>query len=319
MTTSRIIIIPVDVQAERADRILADLLPDVSRSAAARLIREERALMDGAPIRPSTSLKAGDTVTVLMEDSTEPAEASFAAAAFDLLYEDDDIVVVNKPPGVVVHPGSGRPSGTLMDALVATRPEMIGVGQPGRWGIAHRLDRDTSGVMVVAKTTGAYEELAGRFKAHTIRRVYLAVVRGAPGSDTGMIDTPIGRHASDRKRISTSTPRPRAAVTRWAVKERLDGLTLLEIQPETGRTHQIRVHLASIGLPVAGDPTYGKLRRAKIKGNPRLNEALAVLKRQALHAAVLGFPHPISGRDLEFSSEMPEDMARAIELCRSGD
>lgn len=319
MTTSRTFVIPEDTEAERADRILADLLPDVSRSAAARLIREERALVDGAPIRPSTPLKPGDTVTILIEDSAEPAETTSASVPFDVLYEDDDIIAVNKPPGVVVHPGSGRPSGTLMDALVTARPEMIGVGQAGRWGIVHRLDRDTSGVMVVAKTAGAYEELARRFKTHTIQRVYWAIVRGAPGSDMGVIDTPIGRHGSDRKRISTSTPKPRPAVTRWAVKERLYGLTLLEIQPETGRTHQIRVHLASIGLPVAGDPTYGKLRRGRIKGNPRLNEALAALKRQALHAAILGFVHPTSGRNLEFSAEMPADMVRAIELSRSGD
>ena len=196
-----------------------------------------------------------------------------------------------------------------MDILVSSRPEMVGVGEQGRWGVVHRLDRDTSGVMVFAKTASAHAELSAQFKAHSIHRVYLALVRGNPGEETGTVDAPIGRHVKERKRISTKTGKARRAVTRWAVKERFGGLTLLEVYPETGRTHQIRVHLAYVGLPVAGDPVYGKMRRKGGVADPRLRKALEVLKRQALHAAVLGFIHPRSLEYVEFSSPMPADMA----------
>lgn len=229
--------------------------------------------------------------------------------------EDEDVIVVDKPPCLVVHPGAGRPSATLMDALVAMRPEMIGVGEAGRWGVVHRLDRDTSGVMVVAKTVRSHVSLSAQFKEHSVHRIYLALVRADPGEDAGVVDAPLGRHAKDRKRISTRTSKPRRAVTRWRVLQRFGGVTLLEITPETGRTHQIRVHLASVGLPVAGDQVYGKLR-ARVAGlNAVRNKAIAGLKRQALHAAVLGFIHPGTSQYVEFSSPLPEDMRKAIEAC----
>ncbi len=221
--------------------------------------------------------------------------------------------MVDKPAGIVVHPGAGRPSNTLMDLLMSSRPEMKGVGEPGRWGVVHRLDRDTSGVMVFAKTASAHAALSAQFKAHSIHRMYLALVRGNPGEESGIVDAPIGRHIKDRKRISTKTAKSRHAVTRWTVRERFGGLTLLEVYPETGRTHQIRVHLAFIGLPVTGDPVYGKLRGKGGVADPKLRKALEVLKRQALHAAVLGFIHPRSLKHVQFSSPLPEDMAGAIE------
>ena len=311
------VVIPKDTIPDRADKVLAEFFEgELSRSVLARLIKNGSLLVQGKPIRPSTLLNPGDEVDIFPPRQEKPPVTRTTTQCLSILFEDDDIVVVNKPPGLVVHPGAGRSSGTLMDALVEARPEMIGVGDAGRWGIVHRLDRDTSGAMVVAKSALAYKSLSAKFKTHSIHREYLALVRGSPGDDEGFIDTPLGRHPRDRKRMSTTTSKPRAAQTRWKVRMRLGQLTLLEVTPQTGRTHQIRVHLASIGLPVAGDPMYGRLR--KKTGNEKLpvNRVLKVLKRQALHAAVLGFQHPITSHYLEFTAPIPPDMDEAIKLLQ---
>jgi 23S rRNA pseudouridine1911/1915/1917 synthase len=313
-------LIPKDAIPERADKILADHLEGGgghSRSSIARIIRSGRVLVQGRPISPSTVLSPGDRIEILPEAIIETFAPEMAAPSFEIIFEDEDLIVVDKPPGIVVHPGAGRPSNTLMDALISTRPEMEGVGEPGRWGVVHRLDRDTSGVMVFAKTASAHAALSAQFTAHSIHRMYLALVRGNPGQDSGIVDAALGRHVKDRKRISTKTSKARHAVTRWVVKERFGGLTLLAVFPETGRTHQIRVHLASIGLPVVGDQVYGKLRGKGGMADPRLRKALEVLKRQALHAAVLGFLHPRNQKYVEFSSPMPADMVEAIEILRT--
>ncbi len=310
------LVIPQDAIPDRADKILADCLAGGhSRSSLARVIRSGRVLLKGRPISPSTVLNPGDRIEILPETIIVGTTPDIEPPSFGIIFEDDDLIVVDKPPGIVVHPGAGRPSHTLMDILVSSRPEMVGVGEQGRWGVVHRLDRDTSGVMVFAKTASAHAELSAQFKAHSIHRMYLALVRGNPGEETGTVDAPIGRHVKERKRISTKTGKARRAVTRWAVKERFGGLTLLEVYPETGRTHQIRVHLAYVGLPVAGDPVYGKMRGKSRVADPRLRKALEVLKRQALHAAVLGFIHPRSLKYVEFSSPMPADMAEVIKTC----
>jgi 23S rRNA pseudouridine1911/1915/1917 synthase len=255
-------------------------------------------------------------VAFLQEGSPAEAAAELPRSLdFKIVMEDEDVVVVDKPPGLVVHPGAGRPYATLMDSLIATRPEMVGVGELGRWGVVHRLDRDTSGVMVVAKTVSAHASLSAQFKEHSVHRIYLAFVRGEPGTDEGVVDAALGRHTKDRKKISTRTTKPRRAVTRWRVLERFGGITLLEIRPETGRTHQIRAHLASVGLPIAGDQVYGKLRAKAAGLSPAQKKAIAGLQRQALHAAVLGFIHPGTSQYVEFSSPLPEDMRKAIELC----
>ncbi|MFZ5865354.1 MAG: RluA family pseudouridine synthase [Thermodesulfobacteriota bacterium] len=311
--------VPHEAIPDRADRLLAELLKEpFSRSGVARLIRLGRIKLSGRAIRPSTILKPGDVVEIDLKDEEPISEAPEPAPLVDILFEDDDLIVVNKPPGLVVHPGAGRPVTTLVDTLVSSRPEMVGVGQYGRWGVVHRLDKDTSGVMVVAKSKTAYHALSAAFKEHSIHRVYLALVRGEPSADEGIVDKPLGRHAKDRKKISTATTKPRAAITRWKVLERLGGITMMEITPETGRTHQIRVHLASIGLPVAGDPVYGRLRKKAAVRSAALHRGLESLKRQALHAAVLGFTHPRSGEYLEFSAPMPEDMATVVSMMRSG-
>jgi len=273
-------------------------------------------IRDRVAVTPSTVLHPGDRIEFLSSGDEAPAAKTGGIPHFEILYEDEDIVVVDKPPGLVVHPGAGRPGDTLMDALVRTRPEMIGVGEPHRWGVVHRLDRDTSGVMVMAKTAHAHAVLSRQFKAHSIRRVYLALVRGNPGKDEGVVDAPLGRHVKDRKRMSTTTTKPRHALTRWRVIHRFGKFTLLDVRPETGRTHQIRVHLASAGLPVAGDPVYGKSRRVKGTSDSTVRFVESALKRQALHAAVLGFIHPNSGQFVEFSSPLPGDIETAIRIVR---
>jgi 23S rRNA pseudouridine1911/1915/1917 synthase len=309
-------VIPEDAIPERADKILADHLAGAaSRSSLARIIRSGRVLLKGRPISPSTFLGPGDRIEILPERVVSGAAPVVEPPPVRIIFEDEDVIVLDKPPGIVVHPGAGRPSNTIMDLLMSTRPEMMGVGESGRWGVVHRLDRDTSGVMVFAKTSSAHAALSAQFKAHSIHRMYLALVRGNPGEENGIVDAAVGRHLKDRKRISTATGKGRQAVTRWVVKQRFGGLTLLEVYPETGRTHQIRVHLAYIGLPVAGDPVYGKVRRTGKVADSRLRKALEVLKRQALHAAVLGFVHPRSPEYVEFSSPLPADMEEAIRIC----
>jgi 23S rRNA pseudouridine1911/1915/1917 synthase len=312
-------VIPENVIPDRADKILADCLAGGhSRSSLARIIRSGRVLVKGRPISPSTVLGPGDRIEIFPETIIVGTTPVIQVPPLEIIFEDEDLIVVDKPPGIVVHPGAGRPSNTLVDILISTRPEIVGVGEQGRWGVVHRLDRDTSGVMVLAKTASAHAALSAQFKVHSIHRVYLALVRGNPGEESGTVDAPIGRHVKERKRISTKTGKARHAVTRWTVKERFGALTLLEVYPETGRTHQIRVHLAFVGLPVAGDPVYGKMRRKGGVADPRLREALEVLRRQALHAAVLGFTHPRSLKHVEFSSPLPADMAEVIKICSAG-
>lgn len=317
MTISLSIVIPPNTRPDRADRILCELVgEDLSRSALAKLMRAGVIVVAGRTIRPSTFLKPGDQVEVIPMDepTARQEEASFSEVS--VIHEDEHVIVVDKPAGLVVHPGAGRASGTLMDLLVATRPDMVGVGETDRWGIVHRLDRDTSGVMVVAKTAHAHTLLSGQFKEHSVHRIYLALVRGNPGADHGIVDAPLGRHSRDRKRISTATRKGRRAVTQWSVRERFGPMTLLEIRPQTGRTHQIRVHLASRGLPVAGDMVYGKVRKRGAGGSRHEQELSDVLQRQALHAAVLGFTHPTDLRYVEYSSPLPEDITRAIAIIR---
>ncbi len=312
--------IPNDVVPGRADKVLADLLSGkITRSSVSRLLKDGFVTWEGKQIKPSTTLRPGQQVVIVPLESKPERTTVCKDIPYKplILFEDEHVIVLDKPAGLVVHPGAGRRSVTLMDILVDSRPAMIGIGEPGRWGIVHRLDKDTSGVMVVAKTLIAHNDLSNQFRGHSVAKVYLALVRGNPGLDDGVVDKELGRSRSDRKKMSTITSKGRVAVTSWRVKQRLGLISLLEIHPQTGRTHQIRVHLASIGLPILGDKVYGTRSRKKGTTDQILGKLGAAIKRQALHAAKLTFKHPISGGTIEFCSPLPHDILEAIRICEA--
>jgi 23S rRNA pseudouridine1911/1915/1917 synthase len=304
------LVVPEALAGERLDRALA-ALAGVTRAQAQRWIAAERVRVNGALARASHALAAGDRV---LADPPEPAPSELAAEpiALRLIHQDEALVVLDKPAGLVVHPAPGHASGTLVNALLHQVRDLAGIGGALRPGIVHRLDRGTSGVMVVAKSDSGHAALSKQFHDHTIERVYLAFARGAPAQDEGRIERAIGRHPSDRKRMSIAAKRGRAAATRWRVLRRFarSGVVKLEVRPETGRTHQIRVHLAAHGLPLLGDEVYGK----------RAGGAFArALGRPALHAAVLGFTHPTSGARLRFEAPLPPDLLALEELLARGE
>jgi 23S rRNA pseudouridine1911/1915/1917 synthase len=284
---------------ERLDRALA-ALAGIARAQAQRWIDDARVRVNGAPARASQKLAAGDRVCAEPPELA-PSELAPEPIALAILHQDEALAVLDKPAGLVVHPAPGHARGTLVNALLHHIGDLAGIGGVARPGIVHRLDRGTSGVMVVAKTDAAHLALAKQFHDHTIERVYVAFARGAPAQDEGRIERAIGRHPSDRKRMSTAAKRGRAAATRWRVVRRFprSGAVKLEVRPETGRTHQIRVHLASHGLPLLGDETYGQAAGGAFA---------RALGRPALHAAVLGFVHPTSGARLRFEAPLPADL-----------
>jgi 23S rRNA pseudouridine1911/1915/1917 synthase len=281
----------------RLDLVLAELAA-VPRARARRWIEAGRVRVGGAAARPSHRVREGDAIEA---DPPEPVEPSLEPEAIPLavLHEDADLIVIDKPAGLVVHPAPGHPRGTLVNALLHHCRDLAGIGGVLRPGIVHRLDQGTSGVLVAAKHDAAHAALAAQFRAHTVERVYVALVRGVPGIAGGRVDRPVGRHPQDRKRMSVRTDAGRGAVTDWRVVRRFpaSGVSLVEVRPGTGRTHQIRVHLASIGLPIVADPVYGR-------GGPACG-----LSRPALHARVLGFVHPRSGVRLRFEAPLPADLS----------
>jgi 23S rRNA pseudouridine1911/1915/1917 synthase len=260
-------------------------------------------------------MRAGQIVEVDVPAPT-PSEPGPEAIALSIVYEDHHLVVLDKPAGLVVHPGAGNASGTLVNALLHHVHDLSGVGGVLRPGIVHRLDRGTSGLMVVAKHDAAHRSLAGQFASRSVGKEYLAVVQGVPSRPAGTIEAAIGRDPRQRKKMSVQARRGRPARSTWELVEALDGAALLRVRIHTGRTHQVRVHLASIGHPVAGDATYGGRR---IPGSRRLEsrEALLRMGRPALHAAGLAFEHPESGERLAFTSALPSDMAELLETLRN--
>ncbi|MEE9274477.1 MAG: RluA family pseudouridine synthase [bacterium] len=306
--------------APRLDAFLVDRLPHLSRSRLQALIRTGRVRVDGAPpAKTGQSLAPGARIEV---EIPPPSPSGLAAEdiPLDVRFEDAHLLVVNKPPGVVVHPGAGRRKGTLAAALLHhCRGALSGIGGVERPGIVHRLDKDTSGLLIVAKSDPAHRRLSADLKARRIRRGYLALVRGSPDREEGTVDAPIGRHTVHRSEMAVRKG-GRRAVTRYRVRERFVGAALLEVSLETGRTHQIRVHLRHIGLPVLGDPVYGAARLPSWRrGGPRLAEGSGVpIARQALHAFRLHFPHPISGEAKAFEAGPPEDFLAALAALREG-
>ena len=291
----------------RVDQVVAEQRPELSRAQVRRMIVSGAITVSGRAVKPAHKLASGDLVSGAVPPP-QPLVLAPEALPLDVVYEDRHLLVVNKAAGMVVHPAAGHSSGTLVNALLHHCDELSGIGGVRRPGIVHRLDKDTSGLLVVAKDDRAHRGMARQFEAHSIEREYLALVRGAPRAESGSVDAPIGRHPSDRKKWSTRARSGREATTHWRLRERLPGFSLLGVKLETGRTHQIRVHMASIGLPVAGDPVYGGGRAA----------ARAIgLARQALHAAVLGFEHPVSAEPLRFEAVLPDDLATVLEGLRS--
>jgi 23S rRNA pseudouridine1911/1915/1917 synthase len=302
-----------DLAGERIDRALAELC-NLPRAQVVRWIALGRVRIGASVVpRPSRRVQEGDRLEADPPEISEPRVAP-EAIALEILYEDSDLVVIDKAAGMVVHPAPGHPTGTLVNALLHHCGDLAGVGGVLRPGIVHRLDRGTSGVMVAAKNDFSHAALARQFHDHTIERVYRAAVRSVPRADEGRVDRPIGRHLRDRKKMSVRSRSGRPAATRWRVIERFPAsrTAWLEIRPETGRTHQIRVHLASIGLPLCGDATYGRARKAR-------GGAGRGLDRPALHAAVLGFEHPRSGEDLRFEAPLHADLAAFLARCRAGE
>ena len=303
---------PTGSEPTRLDQFVAGAVENLTRAAAQRLIEAGLVTVDGTPKKPSLKLKGGEQVAVTIPPPV-PAQPAAETIPLEILYEDGDLVVVNKPAGMVVHPGAGNASGTLVNALLGHCRDLSGIGGELRPGIVHRIDKDTSGVLVVAKNDPAHRALSHQFKEHTIKRVYLALVFGSPKGEKGKIASVIGRHPVDRKRMSGKARRGKEAVTHWQAVSRYHGVTLMRLKLETGRTHQIRVHLTEAGHPLVGDAVYGGTGRLATIQDPKLRELIKELGRQALHAKTLGFIHPATGQYLEFDTELPADMARVIE------
>jgi 23S rRNA pseudouridine1911/1915/1917 synthase len=309
-----VLAVHAEAAGQRLDRWLAGRLPALSRSRLQALIAEGHVTVDGRPRAASAKVKAGQSVAVRIPPpvAATPQPEDIPVA---VVYEDARLLVVDKPAGLAVHPGAGRPGGTLVNALLHRQRDLSGVGGVLRPGIVHRLDKGTSGLLVVAKDDDAHRALARQFAARSVEKEYLAVVLGVPRARAGVVELAIGRDPVHRRRMSVRAARGRAACSRWEVVEALEGAALLRVRIETGRTHQIRVHLSALGHPVAGDETYGGRAPA---GRGRAQAALAALERPALHAARLAFAHPDDGRRLAFESPLPADLARLVAALRRG-
>ena len=278
---------------ERIDRYLAEQIPDLTRASIQKLCQDGEVSLNGRPVSKSYRVAEGDILSVRIPDP-QPLEAAPQDIPLDIVYEDPDLVVVNKPKGIVVHPAAGNPDGTLVNALLYhCKGELSGIGGVVRPGIVHRIDKNTSGLLVIAKNDVAHLSLADQVKQHSFTRIYDAVVYGSFQDDQGTVDAPIGRHPTDRKKMCVTAKNSKDAITHFQVVDRFQGFTHIRCRLETGRTHQIRVHMAHIGHPVAGDDVYGP------------KKCITSLNGQCLNASVLGFVHPRSGEYLEFRTDLP--------------
>ncbi|MCI0526796.1 MAG: RluA family pseudouridine synthase [Nitrospira sp.] len=281
----------------------------LSRSRVQRLIQDGHITVKGQKVKPNYRVHLDDKVSIDLPLPT-PLEIKPEAIPLEIVYEDAHLLVVNKPAGMVVHPAPGNFAGTLVHALLHHCRDLSGIGGKERPGLVHRLDKETSGLLVVAKTEQAHRALAAQFKAHTVTRCYLTLVHGIPKAHRGIIEVAIGRDLRDRKKISPRTTRPRSAVTQYEVLERYGEFSLLAVRPQTGRTHQIRVHLSHLGHPVMGDKVYGLGKKMDFE-----NELW--IRRQMLHAQQLGFDHPGTGQRMEFLAPFPLDMERIISWLKN--
>jgi 23S rRNA pseudouridine1911/1915/1917 synthase len=302
--------VPVERQGERIDQVLVSVLSDQSRASVQRLIREGHVLMQGEPVRAAYRVHGGEAIDLTLPP---PRSSGLEAEPYplDILFEDRDLVVVNKPAGISVHPGAGSRSGTLVNALLHHCNDLSGIGGEERPGIVHRLDRDTTGVLLVAKNDLAHRDLAAQFKARTVSKLYEALVWGRPRFTAGSIDKPIGRHRTARVKMAIRTE-GRSARTSWRVVAPLGPVTLLELEPATGRTHQIRVHLMSLGHPVVGDPLYGGRRAGSLRKG-EAQQSLAAFTGLGLHARRLAFRHPRSGEQVACRAPRPAELQRLLD------
>jgi 23S rRNA pseudouridine1911/1915/1917 synthase len=291
---------------ERIDKLLSAWVSDLSRTQVQELIDQEAVLVNGKKTKSNYKVREGDEITLTLP---EPAEVTIEPEdiPLDIVYEDHDVIVVNKPRGMVVHPAAGHTSGTLVNALLFHCNDLSGINGELRPGIVHRIDKDTSGLLMAAKHDVAHRRLAAQLKEHTVTRKYVAVVHGLIPHDLGTVDAPIGRHPVHRQQMAVVREGGREAVTHFQVLERLPKHTVVELKLETGRTHQIRVHMDFIGHPLVGDPKYGNQKR---------NRYGDIIEGQALHAQVLGFVHPRTEEYLEFSTDLPDEMVRLIDFLR---
>lgn len=296
-------IIEAEEATERIDKFLSEQFEEWSRSQIQQWIKEGNVTVNGRMVKANYKIQEDDEV-VLQVPPQKELNIEPESIPLDIVYEDQDVIVINKPRGMVVHPAPGHYSGTLVNALLYHCKDLSGINGVLRPGIVHRIDKDTSGLLMAAKNDLAHESLARQLKDHDVHRIYLALVHGEIPHDLGTIDAPIGRDPHDRKKMTVIHKNSKHAVTHFVVKERFQGFTLVECKLETGRTHQIRVHMQYIGHPLVGDPLYGLKKTLKIDG-------------QALHAKTLGFKHPRTNEYMEFDSELPEDMQGLIEELRA--
>ena len=307
---SRTAVVPDTAAGRRFDAVLAELFPQFSRSRLAEWIKSGDALLDGKPVRPRDPVRGGESVSLDVVQDTQ-TEALPEDIALDVLYEDSEVIVIDKPAGLVVHPGAGNPTGTLVNALLHRDPSLATLP---RAGIVHRLDKDTSGVMVVARTLPAHTSLVAQLSARGVHRQYLAIVVGALVSG-GTANAAIERHPRDRIRMAVRDD-GRDAVTHYRLRERFRAHTALECRLETGRTHQIRVHMAHLKHPIVGDPIYGGSLKLPKGASDELIAALRGFRRQALHAETLEFMHPASGEPVRCTAPVPDDMQQLMRVLR---
>lgn len=290
-----------DHTGERVDQFLARTVPDLTRSAVQRLLEEGAVTLGGEPVKKNRKTEAGEVYVVALPDP-EPIEATPQNIPLDVVYEDEDVIVVNKPVGMVVHPAAGHPDGTLVNALLYHCGDSLsGINGKLRPGIVHRIDRDTSGLIIAAKNDAAHLALAAQLEDHSLYREYHAIAVGGFREDAGAVDAPVARHPVDRKKMAVDRVNGKNAVTHWRVLERYSGYTYLQCRLETGRTHQIRVHLAYLGHPILGDTVYGA--KKPVPG----------LQGQCLHAAGLRFVHPRTGKTVELSCPLPEEFQAQLQ------
>ncbi|WP_435874005.1 RluA family pseudouridine synthase [Paenibacillus vandeheii] len=288
---------------ERIDKYITESMDNVSRSQVQLWIGDGFVTVNGAKVKANAKLSEGDQIELLIPEPTT-VEIIAEDIPLEVVYEDSDLIVINKQRGLVVHPAPGHTSGTLVNALMYHCKDLSGINGELRPGIVHRIDKDTSGLIMAAKNDRAHASLAAQLKEHSVNRRYIALVHGHLSHDQGTIDAPIGRDTNDRKMYTVTERNSKHAVTHFTVTERINDYTLLELKLETGRTHQIRVHMKFIGHPLVGDPTYGRNKGIKMQG-------------QALHAAILGFVHPTTGEYLEFTAPLPQDMEDVLASLRS--